>query len=155
VQRKQVEGMIDFFKLNIRHRLVGDRIGMAQDVVTLIDQQNYAQAGQQAIRYRPHSLLARQILIDRHQAQHLPVPEVEFEWLFSNIRRELELAMDILESHILSFNEYRPFNELIWSLAVLVADPRPGTPANLAQRLTQLGLFELVDNCLQEMALCP
>ncbi len=151
VQRKQVQGMIDFFKLNVRHQLVKDRIKMVKLANDLIDAGDGQGAGQLAIRYRPQSLVARQVLIDRNMANFLPNPETEFQWLFADILQELLDAMAILESEQIDFEDYRPFNELLWSLATLVADQRPGTPADLSARLAQLGLLNMVNELVQQM----
>ena len=152
VQRKQVQGMIDFFKLNVRHQLVRERFNMAKLANKLIDEEKLDEASLLAVRYRPQSLVARQILIDRDLPEFLPDPQMEFQWLFNDIFEELLGAMEILESEQIDFEDYRPFNELLWSLAALVADPRPGSPSDLPERLDALGLLELVNDLVQQMA---
>jgi uncharacterized protein (TIGR02646 family) len=151
VQRAQVDGMIELFRLNIDSELVGERIEVADTVVRLLDAGNVTEAARHAIRYRPHSLVARQILLDRGAEAHLPTPQDEFEWLFNALFDDLDRAMELLEQVPGDDILKDEVGELLWAFTVLAAGPQPGAPADLDARLERLGLKGLVDARMRQM----
>ena len=143
-QRKQAQAMIECFRLNKEPELVRQRREVAEEAFRLLNAGKPQEAGELAIRYRPHSLVARQVLLDRNAKQHLPSASAEFNWLLRDLVRDLKETLDRLADHPGDDILRHQADELLWSLAVLVAAPPAGAPANLAHRLDRLGLTTMV-----------
>ncbi len=125
----QVEATLAFFQLNTDPRLIGERIQVLYDVTKDIEDGRIDDARARAIRFRPHSLVARQVLTDLGHA--LPAADEELRWLLDDLLKDLGFAFQILKSHPSDSPKHEPAEkqkeELLWSLAFLWHD----LPANM------------------------
>jgi uncharacterized protein (TIGR02646 family) len=119
----QVEGTLKFFRINSDPRLVRDRKEFRDLVAEDIEKNRTDEVRSRAIRYRPHSLVARQVLIDR--GERLPSEQEELAWLLNHLLAYLDLALDILEDVGPNAPCERLMREVLWSFAALRHDP-PG-----------------------------
>jgi uncharacterized protein (TIGR02646 family) len=122
--RSQVRGTLEFFQINTDSRLIRERIE-ALDVVTKdLDEGRKDDARSRAIRFRPHSLVARQVLVDLGEA--LPSPREELAWLLKDLSNDFDLALRVLKSDsgdlVTKPMAERQKDELLWSLAILWHD---------------------------------
>jgi hypothetical protein len=122
--RVQVEATLALFKVNDDLRLIGERINAKYDVTKNIEDGRIDEARSRAIRFSPHSLVARQVLIDLGHA--LPSANEELQWLLDDLLEDLGRAFQILRFHSsdMARSELaeKQKEELLWSLAFLWHD---------------------------------
>ena len=132
--RKRAQLVIRFFRLNEDPRLVRERNRVRADVVQALDEGRLIDARRCAIRFRPHSLVARQILADR-SPQHLPSLKEELQWLLQDALQELRLAMELQDDPDLADDsQVKLTKELLWTFAALWSEPLTGHRRVLAAR---------------------
>jgi uncharacterized protein (TIGR02646 family) len=140
--RARVDKTLDFFRINIDPRLVGERIDVRDSVIADLDQGRVDVARMKAIRYRPHSLVAFQVL--RDLGHPLPTKGEELQWLLTDLLTDLDLVTQILEEGPSNLATKR-MTELLWSLAFLWQNPPVGsTRAGMKAILKQKGVIEAV-----------
>jgi hypothetical protein len=126
---EQVEESLLFFRINEDPYLVNDRMHHRDDVLRELDGRKFAQVRDRAMRFRPHSLVARQILIAHNQ--RLPTPAEELESLTGETLKDLDLVLALLQPgkvrQSLQDAAERFMSEILWSLAALWKAPPPGT----------------------------
>lgn len=140
VIRKQVEGTLKLFKINTDPDLVKERIAIRDTVLDAIDDGHPERVNKLAIRYSPHSLVAKQLLLDRAPA-HLPTPEDELRWLLSDIVKTLDITLKLKNIEPEEIQR-RKVDELLWSLAVIWCDPPVVTAKAVEDFLTREGILE-------------
>jgi hypothetical protein len=129
VARRRVDRAVDFFRLNVDPDLVRARLKVIEAVQEALDEGDGVKAGLLAVRFRPHSFVAREMLADV-APEYLPTSRVELEWLLGALLEELDLALILNERTPHEFVKLR-IEELLWSLAALWLDPPAGTSADL------------------------
>ena len=136
--RSQVSETLEVFHINKDPRLVRQRMKVVDAVDKDIKDGRITRARIRAIRYRAHSLIARQILIDKgeesapcEEALRLPTPQEELRWLLSSRLGDLDLALRLLEVHGPDKRAEQEKEEALWSLATLWCDPPGGTRAEV------------------------
>lgn len=144
-KRTQVEAMIEYFRFNLDPKLIRERTKKADKVTKLIEEGKLDEAGKLAIRYRPHSLVARQILLDTYGADYLPTPSAEFQFLLDDLFEDLREVLRLLGRRPYDRELLDDADELLWTLAIWVAAPPDGAPVDLAGLLEQHGLTEEID----------
>jgi hypothetical protein len=134
--RAQVEQTLKFFLINEDPDLLRERKEARDRVVEALTARDFKAAGMLAVRYRPHSLIARQILLDRHAAAHLPTPADELRWLLDDLMETLIQALKLLVDWPGDRRLRDRASELLWSFAVLWRNPPAGTsPGDVEQYL--------------------
>lgn len=124
--RVQVEGTLNFFRINIDPKLLRERNTVRDEVIKALDARDFDKVRMLAVRYRPHSLVARQILAERFPA-HIPKPKDELLWLMQDFMELLLLTNRSLTALPNDRSLKAQMEELVWSFAVLWRDPPPGT----------------------------
>jgi uncharacterized protein (TIGR02646 family) len=147
----RVQRMIELFRLNLKAAQRKKRREIQRLVIEKLAEGKTGEARSLAIRYRPHSVVAKQVLQDT--APHLlPTPREELDWLLETLKSELldklEDLNDITNATELDKKEAK---ELIWALAVLWKDPPVGSPDSVQQFLERNGLKTLVQDYLKEL----
>jgi uncharacterized protein (TIGR02646 family) len=139
--RAQVVYTLELFKINKDARLVRERTTIRDLVTKHIDQGRIAPARSRAIRYRRHSLVARQILSDK--GLRLPSALEELHWLLTDLLVDLDHTLEILESEPSEIAEKQK-KEVLWSYATLWHDAPGGMQAEVESFLVQKGVFDQV-----------
>ncbi|MGB0722016.1 MAG: HNH endonuclease [Gammaproteobacteria bacterium] len=132
---------IKLFRINADPNLVRGRIGVREAVLHAIENADMASAGRCAIRYRPHSIVARTILADLHP-HALPSRRIEVAWLLDRLRERLEVVVGLLELFPDDKTNQRDFDEMQWSLSTLLMDPDEEIVAMVETFGANLGLLE-------------
>lgn len=121
VERAQVQGTIEFFRLNLDVPLVRERRAVLDAVLDALEQGALDKAQRLAIRFRPHSLVARAILLEL--GQPLPGVEQELSWQVHDLVTRLDGVMEALEHTPSDKANRAALEELLWSLAILARFP--------------------------------
>ncbi len=137
--RACVNKTLEFFRINFDPRLVGERIEVRDSVIEDLDGGRVDIARMRAIRYRPHSLVAAQILRDLHHS--LPTKGEELQWLLSDLLADLDLVTQILVE-VPSGLALKRMKELLWSLAFLWRYPPYGTQEQMGTILKEKGVID-------------
>jgi uncharacterized protein (TIGR02646 family) len=137
----QVEYTLNFFRINKDPLLVRERVRIRDLVEKHINEGRIKRARLLAIRYRPHSLVARQILSDKGQS--LPSAHEELHWLLTDLLVDLDHTLRILESDPSKTVEKRK-KEVLWSFATLWHDSPGGMQTEVESFLVQKGVFDQV-----------
>jgi uncharacterized protein (TIGR02646 family) len=136
----RVVQVLDFFRVNRRAAQRKKRAEIQRHVINKVAECNAHEVRYLAIRYRPHSLVAK-VILEAKAPQSLPTPEEELEWLLEDLSSDLILKLEDLEKCVnptkLDENEAK---ELFWALAVLWKDPPAGTPQFVENFLDSRGL---------------
>jgi len=136
---ERVGRAIAFFRLNQKAAQRKKRMAIQRRVIERVAENKAHEVRELAIRYRPHSLVAKQIL--EAKAPHvLPTPAEELEWLLEDLFTELLLKLEDLNSPNASELDEKEAKELLWALAVLWKDPPVGTPDSIQDFLERRGL---------------
>lgn len=122
----QIEGTLEFFRINVDPELLRERNAVRNAVLKAFDEKDFDAARMLAVRYRPHSLVAKQMLAE-HAPAHLPSPKDETRWLLEDLMATLLYALDLLEKRPQDRILKEQVEELLWSFAVLWRDPPAGT----------------------------
>ncbi len=138
-QRDMIAETISFFKVNQDVRLVRQRMSVRNAVVTAIESGRIADAREMAIRFQPHSLVARQILVDTMIS--LPTPPEELSWLVKDIVIEIGTGLALIDTRN-EENIAKQLSEGMWSLAVLRRTADVATAAFLESKLAEMDLSE-------------
>lgn len=138
----RIKSVLVFFRLNRRSGLTKRRMEIKREVIGKLAEGKADEIKHLAIRFQPHSLVAKQIL-EAHAPGALPTPEEEIEWLLNSLSAELIQKLKDLRTEWTDRDE-REANELIWALAILWKDPPAGTPDSVKAYLDGKGLTELV-----------
>ncbi len=137
--REQIDGTIQFFKLNIDPKLVQERtrVWTAVDLALTEGRENDARLA--SIRFCQHSLAARQLLQLR-DASLLPSASTELRWFLNELLDDLEFVLDSIDlapdDELLKDQR----DELLWTMAALWKEPMVGTPLDVEARLDEFGL---------------
>jgi uncharacterized protein (TIGR02646 family) len=122
---EQVEETLRFFHINDDVLLVKDRIRYRDEALKQLARREFKRVRDHAMRFRPHSLVARQMLIDQNQPP--PTPAEELNALISEILTDLDIALDLLQSGKagapLHMAGERFKTEVLWSLATIWRSP--------------------------------
>jgi uncharacterized protein (TIGR02646 family) len=140
--RAQVIATLEFFRINTDPRLIRERIEAVDDVAKDIEEGRTDDARARAIRFRPHSLVARQVLTDL--GHDLPSPREELGWLLADLLKDWDFALQILEYGPSEIAEKQK-KEVLWSLASLWHDPPEGMQAEVQSFLVQKGVLDFVE----------
>ena len=128
-QREQVEKTLAFFRINEDYQLVRERNRVRREVFDALDADNRDRARTLAIRFRPHSLVAKQMLA--HEAPELlPTGEQELAWLLEDTFENLLLALKMMGDGPSDLQK-RQAKELLWQLATLWWCPPKGTSSQV------------------------
>jgi len=141
---ERVQQVLQFFRLNLNATHRRRRADIQRLVVEKVAENKADEVRHLAIRYRPHSLVAKQIL--EVLAPHaLPTAEEELAWLLNELTSELihklEDLKNVADVSELDKNEAK---ELLWALAVLWKDPPAGRPDSVAEFLDRRSLKGIV-----------
>ncbi len=148
--KKRVNDVIDFFALN-EPSLVTKRNKVAAAVMDEIAEGNGADSRALASRFRPHSLVAKQILEEEGLA--LPDESDELDGLIEDILTELEILRQSRELHG-ARDPTATEKELWWALAALWHDPPHGDPESVKMVLEESGILDAVQP-LHEQFIVP
>ncbi|MBL8228070.1 MAG: hypothetical protein JNL98_06320 [Bryobacterales bacterium] len=150
----RVKHTIEFFGMNAQPELTKARMRIAAKVRRALDANQPGKVRALAIRYRPHSLVARQLL-ERHGEGLLPSPAEEVEWLMRDMKRTLRLTLqlELASSHARDQERLRRDRmELLWSFAVLAAGTPGDLQANINAFVDRLGLRPHIRQYCDELA---
>lgn len=143
-EHTQVKKTLDFFRINKDSGLVRERNEMRDEVLKLLESREFARVCVMAVRYRPHSLIAKQILA-AHAPAHLPTPRQELLWLLGDFLKNLENITGLLKRWPGDARLEIDRKEVAWSLAALWRDPPAGTSAaDVETFLDSKGIIDLV-----------
>jgi len=121
VEHTQVQGTIELFRLNLDVPLVRERLAVFDAVIDAIEGGKPDEAQRLAIRFRPHSIVARATLLGL--GQPLPGPEQELSWQIEELVTRLDGVMEMLVHEPDDETNWSAQRELLWSLAVLAKYP--------------------------------
>ncbi len=133
-QRVQVQGTLEFFRINRSPRLIQERNKVRNNVLDALDQGDRAQVKQYASRFRPYSCIARQMIQDRQRLDLMPTPLEELRGFVFTELALLDTALRLLEQHPEDDPLKRAAQEQLWILAALWYDPPVATSSD-AERL--------------------
>jgi hypothetical protein len=139
----RVQSALEFFRINRRVPLIKKRLEIQRRVAEKVTEGKPEEVRHLAIRFQPHSLVAKQFL-ETHAPEVLPTPEEELEWLLDAFSRELLQKLKILEDAPVDGPDLREAKELFWALAFLWKDPPAGTPELVRAFLDRKGLTDWV-----------
>lgn len=143
-QRAQVEETLEMFRINIDTDLLEERTRVRNEVADAVLSGEFDRARVLAVRYQPHSLVARQILAEKAPA-HLPSPGDELRWLMGYFVERRLLMKRTLETKPGDSNLKAGLDELDWSFATLWRDPPGGlTPADVERFLSDHAILDEV-----------
>jgi hypothetical protein len=129
VAKRRVDWAVDFFRLNIDPDLVRARLNVIEAVQEALHEGDGDKASLLAVRFSPHSFVAREMLADV-APEHLPTPQVELKWVLRALLDELDLTLSLNERTPHDFPKLR-IQELLWALAAIWLDPPAGKSADL------------------------
>src|SRR5262245_61892761 len=98
---------------------------MRDEVAKAVTKGKTAQVSSLAIRFRPHSLIARQLLALK-APQDLPSADDELKWLLNDGLKDLDFTLQLLRIDKGDQNLKRQAGELLWMFAVIWKDPPLG-----------------------------
>ena len=142
-QTLQVNESLKFFRVNMDQNLVKERQEVLDQVSEAIENGDFEKATNLAVRYSPQSIVARAVLQDVNPGL-LPSPGFELEWLLTRIFEELDRLTEILDQ----FDDERSeleFEETLWMLAALLADPPTGDGQLTRNQCNEHGVLDLVE----------
>ncbi|ETX05628.1 MAG: hypothetical protein ETSY2_21830 [Candidatus Entotheonella gemina] len=129
-QRVQVQGTLDFFRINRSPRLIQERNNIRNNVLNALDQGDNVQVKQSASRFRPHSLIARQMIQDRQRLDLMPTPLEELRDFVLAELTLLDIAFRLLDQHPEDDSLKRVAQEQLWILVALWYDPPVATSSD-------------------------
>lgn len=144
----QVTETLRFFGINSDLRLIKARMDCRDHVLGYLTDGHLSEVRKYAVRYRPHSFVARQMLID--QGLRLPTPGEEIDSLISDLIEELDLGLSILHRiPALAADRgrrstERNVQEILWSLAYIWKAPPTSKPRKVEQTLRNAGVYDVV-----------
>jgi uncharacterized protein (TIGR02646 family) len=142
---------LQIFRVNKKAAQRRIRLALQREFVKKLDDNRAEEVREYAIRFRPHSIVARQIL-DACARWALPSPEEEIEWLFSNLSSDLVTKLEDLENPATATDvDEREAKELLWALAAIWKDPPTGDAEMIAAMLERWGLKELVTGYYEQL----
>jgi uncharacterized protein (TIGR02646 family) len=148
---ERVEKTIKFFRLNLDLGHIKGRMAVRDRVVLDLDEGRTEEVRRSAIRYCPHSLVAKTLLAAK-SPQDLPTVEDEVRWLVDELSRGFKVLVRALEnSKLTDDSKVRQADELLWALAVLWKDPPNGAPENVAKMLEDRGMRDAVAEYLGKL----
>src|SRR5205823_124289 len=111
-----VEETLRFFRINADPRLVRERTDLRDKVALAVKEGRTKEVAPLAIRFRPHSVIARQLLA-RKAPGDLPSLEEELAWLLEDGLHDLDVTLTLLKK--LKGDAYlkRQAGELLWTFA--------------------------------------
>jgi uncharacterized protein (TIGR02646 family) len=150
----RVSQVLEFFRINfsVPHRK--KRLALQKLVIDKVDANKPDEARELAIRYRPHSLVARQILADKAPAS-LPSPKEELEWLLRDLATDLLAKLEDIADPKHTAADEREAKELCWALAILWRDPPTETAAFVEAFLDNWKLKDLVADYHARLSVPP
>jgi hypothetical protein len=114
------------------------------DVLAALDGGRLDEARCCAIRFRPHSLVARQILADR-LPEYLPSLDEEVQWLLHDAVEELLLAMEMQgDSALADDSQAKLAKELLWTFAAIWSEPLTAHRTDVESLLEETSLTDIV-----------
>ncbi len=149
--RHRVARNLELFKVNIDNKLIRRRRDFRDRIRDEILAGKQAAARLRAVRYRPYSLVARQMLLDKNLP--LPTPKEECDWLLRRLIRDLLDALETLQTVPNDSVALKQARELRWALAVLWKDPPTGDPADIQDVLAAELLDQKVSSQAAELVL--
>jgi len=153
--RTRVHQVIRFFRLNHDPQLIRERNRVRGEVLAALEEDRVADARSHAIRFRPHSLVARQILGD-HSPQHLPSLREELQWLLHDALKDLLLAMELRDDPDLADDsQAKLIKELLWTFAALWSEPLTGHRPDVESILQEASLTNIVRPFFEALNLEP
>lgn len=141
--KAQVEYLLELFRINIDPRLVIDRIKVRDQVADAILEKRFEDASPFAIRYRPHSFTAKQMLSEKAPV-YLPTINTEILWLLDELIKILDITLKFQKEKPKDKKLEKQANELLWSLAVIWHDPPDGVTVNIEEFLAVKGKVDPV-----------
>ena len=149
-ERARVESSLELFRVNRKASQRKRRIKLQQFVISKLDERDFDEVRGLAIRYRPHSIVAKEIL-EEVAPEALPTAEEELRWLFTSLASDFALKLEDLNSGRATDIDKAEAEELLWALAALWRDP-PGCSEGLVeQMLSEWGLKEVVQEYRDEI----
>lgn len=144
IKKAMIEKTIEFFRLNSDRWLIDDRIIVLDEVTKALDERDDDRARMLAVRYSPHSLVAKTVL-ENMRPDLLPEKSEEVQWLLSKIFGEIDTLLLSLESSPTDKRSLKELNESLWGLAALWKDPPDGDPDRIKSVLEDSGLLSSVE----------
>jgi len=141
--KTRVAQTLRFFRVNLKPAQRRKRADLQRVVLQRVDQNKASDVRELAIRYHPHSIVAKQILAEKAPAV-LPTPVEELEWLLNQLTSDLISKLEDLQDPAASELDENEAKELLWALAVLWRDPPAATPDFVSELLERRGLRDSV-----------
>jgi len=85
-EAERVRRVLLFFRVNLKAPQRRRRLELQRVLLDNVERNKAEEVREFAIRFRPHSIVARQILAEK-APDLLPTPEQELEWLIANLSR--------------------------------------------------------------------
>lgn len=143
IQKIMVERTIRDFGINTDHLLIRDRLVVLDEVIEALDGGDEDRAKMLAVRYSPHSLVAK-TLLDSVRPDLLPTKAEEVQWLLNAMLGEIETLLEVLDSSPIVEPSKTYFDESLWGLAALWKAPPDGDIARIKSVLEDSGLLPMV-----------
>ena len=127
---KRIQQAVDFFGLNERVAQCRRRLLLLEKAANAIAAGRAGDLTDEAIRFRPQSLIVWQLLRANAPAA-LPDDKREQDWLLSQLCADLIKKLAMLKRRTTKLDE-RERDELLWAIATLWKDPPSKDPADIA-----------------------
>ncbi len=147
IQRRRIERTVEFFRLNTDPDRIFERQAVHDATRDALERGMEQRATRLACRHSPSSLVARDVL-RAHAPTLLPDREVECEALIDSVLAWIEVYLQLDHP---DQTERRRFEEHLWCLATLVADPDLRCAAEVRRICQEAGLDERIDQLAAQL----
>jgi len=148
---ERVNETIKFFRLDLDLGHIKARMAVRDCIVEELAAGQTDEVRRRAIRYCPHSFVAKTVLLAT-SPQDLPTVEEEIQWLVDDLSRDFHvLRMRLQGDADGNDTTVRRADELLWALAVIWKDPPNGQPERVSQMLEDHGIRDVVAGYLAKL----
>ncbi len=142
----------DFFMLNLDAELLQERLVAVHAALDLAskaldgDANSRDELQRRAIRYCPHSLAVRLVIVVQAQRpEYLPSKEQEVAWLIDELSQMLRLALNAVEARPDGHKAKDLRDRCAWALAVLLKDPPALSTDEMRKQLKANDVLHIVE----------
>lgn len=140
---ERVDDVLEFFRINKKAAQQKKRWQLQKDTLEKLAEEKAHEVTNLAIRYRPHSLVSKQLL-SANAPTALPTPAQELEWLLDSLTSELLIKLEHLNDPTHTDTDEAEAKELLWAFAVLWKDPPAADSKFVQDFLAKRGLKDAV-----------
>jgi uncharacterized protein (TIGR02646 family) len=139
--REMVAKTLSIFRLNSDVRLVRERTDVRYKVQKLVEKRRFSDVRKLAIRFQPHSLVAKQIL-EKFAPEYLPTPDQEIRWLADETLRDIEVGTRLVECGEDQSMIEADLRECLWMLAVAIYLVGSDGAKSIKKRLSEADILD-------------